>query len=73
MTAAEVKQKERSLRTRMEKAMSDKSWPEWKMTAEGAKVNSRLLIWRLASEQIVKERAIQERKDIALRLLLSLL
>lgn len=73
MTATEVKQKERSLRNRMEKEMSDKSWPEWKMTTEGAKVNSRLLIWRLASKQMVKERAIRERKDVALNLLLSLL
>lgn len=73
MTAAEVKLKERSLRNRMEKEMSDKSWPEWKMTTEGAKLNSRLLIWRQASKQIVKERANRERKDMALNLLPSLL
>lgn len=53
--------------------MSDESWPEWKMATEGAKGNSGLLIWRLASEQIVKERAIREWKDMALSLLLSLL
>ena len=58
--AVGVKQKEMLLRNIVEKERSSRSQPEWKKVTEGVKVNSRLLIWRLATQQFVKERTVWE-------------
>ena len=58
MMAVGVKQKEMLLRNIVEKERTSRSQPEWKKITEGVKVNSRLLIWRLATQQFVKERTV---------------